>query len=338
MMRGWILRESPGTYEWAELPVPEPGPEDVRLRVAASSLNHMDLWLTKASPKPALPHVPGCDAVGVVDAVGARVSGVDVGDLVVVNPSVTSEADAARYGNDSPLAPSFGIWGEHCHGGHAEFAVVPGRNVRPLPAGLGLHEAAAFPLVYLTALRMLRRARLSPGMRVLVVGIGAGVSVAAMDIARHLGAEVWVTSRDAAKRETAMAAGVAGVLDSAEPRWNVAADVVVESVGAATWRQSLGALAPGGRLVVCGATSGGTVEINLPRLFFKQHEIIGSTMGSYEEFDMLLGMIADGLPVRVDSVHDVSRYPEALRRMSEGRHLGKIVLDHGVALEGRIAP
>jgi NADPH:quinone reductase-like Zn-dependent oxidoreductase len=127
-------------------------------------------------------------------------------------------------------------------------------------------------------------------------------------------------------------------VDTADERWSVKADVVVESVGAATWARSLASLAPGGRLVVCGSTSGGSVEIGLPRLFFKQHEIIGSTMGSYEEFDLLLGLIDEGLPVRVDSVHDIGAYPEALRRMDEGRHLGKIVLDHGVSRSGDERP
>ena len=175
---------------------------------------------------------------------------------------------------------------------------------------------------------MLRRARLQAGHTVLVVGIGSGVSCAALAIARHLGADVVATSRSAAKREQALAMGAVAAIDSAAERWPVAADVVVESVGRATWAQSLRSLRPGGRLVVCGGTSGSDVEVNLPRLFFKQHEIIGSSMGSYQEFAELTALVDKGLDVHVDRVFPLADYTAALAHLEAGEQLGKVVLDH----------
>ena len=330
-MDAWILDESPGTYRWGTMPDPEPGPDEVRIRVVASALNHMDLWVTRGMPKPPLPHVPGCDAAGIVDALGSTVTGLSVGDEVVVNPAVSPVEEIIEWGNDSPMAPGFKIWGEHCRGGHATFAIVPARNVRPRPAGRTWVECAAFPLAHLTALRMLERARLAAGETVLVVGIGSGVSTAALAIAKWMGANVVVTSRDPAKREQAIALGADAAIDTAADRWDVKAHVVVESVGPATWEKSMRSLAPGGRLVVCGGTSGPRVQVDLPRLFFKQHEIIGSSMGSYQEFDRLVGLMERGLPVAVDGVHPLGDYPRALERLEAGQHLGKIVIDHGGA-------
>jgi NADPH:quinone reductase-like Zn-dependent oxidoreductase len=328
-MKAWILDESPGGYRWGDIEPPPLGPDDVRVRVMASALNHMDLWVTRGLPRPPLPHVPGCDATGVVAEVGPSVSTVAVGDEVVVHPGVSPLADIVALGDDSPMGPGFRIVGEHRWGGHAEFVTVPERNLVRRPTGVSWEECAAYPIAYLTAWRMLRRARARAGETVLVVGIGSGVSCAALAIARHMGCRVEVTSRDAAKREQAMALGAAAAHDSASDRWPVQAHVVIESVGPATWQQSVRSLRPGGRLVVCGGTSGPTVELNLPRLFFKQFEIIGSTMGSHGEFDEVTRLVAQGLPVRVDGVYPVSEYPEALRRLESGQQLGKIVLRHG---------
>ncbi|MGE0307583.1 MAG: zinc-binding dehydrogenase [Acidimicrobiia bacterium] len=327
-MDAWILDQSPGSYRWGAIEPPELGPLDVRVEVKASALNHMDLWVTKAMPKPHLPHIPGCDVVGVVDAVGPLVTNAKPGDEVVINPAVSPIEDVVALGNDSPMGPGFGILGEHRWGGHGEFIVVPSHNVVPKPAGRSWVECAAYPLAYLTALRMLRRARLTAGETVVVVGIGSGVSCAALTLARWMGAEVHATSRSAAKRDQAIALGAAAVHDSAADRWPVQADVVIESVGPATWDQSVRALKPGGRLVVCGGTSGSSVQLNLPRLFFKQIEIIGSTMGSYEEFAILTSLIDRGLPVIVDRVYPLDDYPSALARLESSEQLGKIVLDH----------
>jgi NADPH:quinone reductase-like Zn-dependent oxidoreductase len=326
-MDAWVLQESPGAYTWGQVATPEVGDDDVRVRPVASALNHMDLWVTRGLPKPHLPHVPGCDVAGVVESVGARVSHVAVGDEVVVNPAVSPIEAVVEHGNDSPLGKGFGILGEHRWGGHGELVVVPGRNVGPKPAGRSWEECAAYPLATLTAHRMLRRARLQAGESVLIVGIGGGVSAAALSLAVRSGAVVYATSRDDAKRRRAVELGAADAFDSNE-RFPVSVDVVVESVGPATWDNSVRALKPGGRLVVCGGTSGPKVELNLPRLFFKQIEIIGSTMGSYQEFAQVTALVAQGLPVQVDEVFDLADYPKALARLEAGEQLGKVVLRH----------
>ena len=327
-MRAWILDESPGSYREGDIADPPVGPGDVAVRPVATALNHMDLWLTRGLPKPHLPHVPGCDVAGVVEEVGSEVTGVSPGDEVVVNPAVSPVEAIVAHGIDSPLAPGFQILGEQRWGGHADRVVVPARNVVPRPAGRDWEECAAYPLATLTAWRMLRRARLAAGETVLVVGIGGGVSTAALGLALRLGATVYATSRDEAKRRRAVSLGAADAFDS-EADWPVAADVVVESVGPATWDRSVRALRPGGRLVVCGATSGPKVELNLPRLFFKQIEVIGSTMGSYPEFDQVTRLVCQGLPVQVDEVFARAEYPQALERLARGEQLGKLVLRHG---------
>lgn len=327
-MDAWILDDAPGEYRWGEIADPEPGPGDVRIRPVASALNHMDLWVTKGLPRPPLPHVPGCDVAGVVESVGAGVEGVSPGDEVVVNPSVSCGTCRWCLAGDSPLCPAFGIVGEHRWGGHGGLLVVPSRNVVPRPANRTWEECAAYPLAGVTAWRMLRRARLHAGETLLVVGVGGGVSAMGLLLGVAMGARVFTTSRDAAKREAAVAMGAEAAFDSNED-WPVKADVVFENVGPATWERSFRALAKGGRLVTCGGTSGPTVELNLPRLFFGQFEIIGSTMGSYREFEEVTGLVARGLPVPVDEVVDgLAGYPSALARLSSAAQLGKIVIRH----------
>jgi zinc-binding alcohol dehydrogenase/oxidoreductase len=326
-MRAWILDDSPGTYRDGDIDAPPVAADDVRVRPVTSALNHMDLWVTRGLPRPPLPHVPGCDVAGVVETVGEAVAHVRPGDEVVVNPAVSPLEAIVAHGVDSPLGGGLQIVGEHRWGGHADLVVVPGRNVVPRPAGRTWEECAAYPLATLTAWRMLRRARVTAGESVLIVGIGGGVSTAALALARRLGATVYATSRDAAKRRRSVEAGAAEAFDS-EADWPVKVDVVVESVGPATWDRSVRALRPGGRLVVCGGTSGAEVALDLPRLFFKQIEIIGSTMGSYPEFDQVTRLVEHDLPVQVDEVFDRADYPEALERLRRGEQLGKVVLRH----------
>ena len=328
-MQSWILDESPGHYRFGSLDIAPPATGEVRVRVVASALNHMDLWVTKGLPRPRVPHVPGADGAGVVESVGEGVDSVAVGDEVVLNPAVSCRRCAVCLAGESPLCPSFGILGEHRWGAHGELVVVPAENVVPKPDGLGWPEAAAYPLVYLTAWRMLRRARLVAGETMLVVGVGGGVSSAGLALGVAMGAQVHATSRDEAKRRRALEMGAIDAFDSGDD-FPVKADVVFENVGAATWDRSLRALAPGGRLVTCGGTAGSKVELSLPRLFFKQHEIIGSTMGSYAEFDQVTRLVAGGrVPVVVDEVLEgVERFPEALDRLERGDQLGKIVLLH----------
>ena len=327
-MQAWVLDESPGRYRFASVALAPPGPDEVKVRLVASALNHIDLWLTRGLPKPVTPHVPGADGAGVVTAVGAGVEGVADGDEVVVNPAFSCRRCVTCLAGESPLCPSFGIVGEHRWGTHAQEVVVPAANVVGRPPGLDWPEAAAYGLCFLTAWRMLRRARLAPGEVLLVVGVGGGVSSAGLVLGRAMGAQVFVTSRDPAKRQRALSLGAVGAFDSGED-FAVAADVVLENVGAATWSRSLRALAPGGRLVTCGGTAGSSVEISLPRLFFKQHEILGSTMGSYAEFDQATTMVAGGVPVLVDEVVEgLDLLPQALARLEAGEQLGKIVLRH----------
>ncbi len=326
-MDAWILDESPGSYRWGSIDTPEPGHGEVRVRPVASALNHMDLWLTRGRPKPHLPHVPGCDVAGTIDAVGAGVE-LEVGAEVVVNPAVSTLDAVVHLGNDAPVGRGFQILGEQRWGGHADGVVVPARNIVPRPAGRTWEECAAYPLATLTAYRMLRRARLAAGETVLVVGIGGGVSMAALALALRMGAEVYVTSRDQAKVDQAVALGATAGFDSSDESWPVKAHVVVESVGPATWDASIRSLHPGGRLAVCGGTSGQKVEVDLPKLFFKQIEIIGSTMGSHEEFDAVTRLVELGLPVAVDQVFDRADYPDALERLRSGDQLGKVVLRH----------
>jgi len=327
-MQAWILDDSPGSYRFGEIDAPEPGADDVVVRPVTSALNHMDLWVTRGLPKPSLPHVPGCDVAGTVAALGAGVVGVSVGDEVVVNPAVSTLEAIVTLGNDSPLGRGFGIVGEQRWGGHGEMVAVPSRNVVPRPSNRSWAECAAYPLATLTAHRMLRRARLRSGETVLIVGIGGGVSMAALALSVWTGARVYVTSRDRDKIDAAIAMGAIDGFDSGHDRWPVKADVVVESVGPATWEQSVSALVPGGRLVVCGGTSGPEVTVNLPKLFFKQIEIIGSTMGSHQEFAEVTAMVDHGLPVAVDTTFGIADYPLALERLEAGKQLGKIVLEH----------
>ncbi len=326
-MDAWILDESPGAYRWGSVADPQVGPDDVAVRPMASALNHMDLWLTKGRPKPRLPHVPGCDVAGIVTDVGGEVRDIEVGAEVVLNPAVSPLEAVVALGSDSPLGRGFQILGEQRWGGHSERVIVPARNVLPRPPGRTWEECAAYPLATLTAWRMLRRARLVAGERCLIVGVGGGVSAAALHLAVHMGAEVHVTSREPAKREAALALGAVGAYDSMAD-WPVKAHVVIESVGPATWDRSVGALLPGGRLAVCGGTSGQDVSVNLPKLFFKQIEIIGSTMGSYSEFAAVTALVAQGLPISVDSTYGLDDYPEALARLETAAQLGKVVLSH----------
>jgi NADPH:quinone reductase-like Zn-dependent oxidoreductase len=221
--------------------------------------------------------------------------------------------------------------GEHSWGAHGESVIVGSANLVRKPAATTWEVAAAYGLCGLTAFRMLQRARLEAGETVLVVGAGGGVATAAIALAVRMGATVITTSREAAKRERALSLGASQALATPAPggaALGVKADVVVDSAGAPTWAVSVGALNPGGRLVTCGGTGGGKVELSLPRLFFGQHELIGSSMGTFEDFARLTEMVSSGLPVAVDSTYPLSEYPEALGRLSSGAQFGKVVLRH----------
>lgn len=326
-MLAWHLTESPGRYEWGEVPTPEAGPGQVRIRVRASAMNHMDLWLTTGLPKPPrFPHVPGNDVAGVVDQVGEGVTDWVPGDEVVVNTALVP-AEALEMGVDSVLHPDMKLLGEHCWGGHGEYCVVPAHNLERKPENRTWAEVASYPVCGTTAWRLLRRARLQPGETVLVTGIGGGVATWAMLLAKHMGARVFATSRDEEKRERAIELGADDAFDSNAP-YPVRSDVVVDSIGPATWEHAFRTLRNGGRMCICGGTSGQKVELNLPRLFFKQLDVIGASCGSQQEFRHVTDLVADGLPVIVDEVMPLERYPDALEKLRTASQLGKIVLEH----------
>jgi len=334
-MRAWYLNDTngPDSYILGELETPEPGPEGVRVRLRASALNHLDLWTSLGAPAPkSFPHVTGADGAGTIDAVGADVIGWTVGDEVVVDPSIPHgpPTDGIPYGG------LLGILGEHEWGTLAEYVIVPASNLITKPPSLDWHRAAAYGLVTGTAYRMLRRARLSAGDVLLVVGVGGGVSSAGMSIGQVLGADVYVTSTKPHKIERALALGAKGGFDSTgefakelKAAAGRGADVVLENVGPATWNQSMRALALGGRLVTCGSTTGPNVEVSVPALFFKHHEILGSTMFDRDDFEAVTAMVGSGeLAVHVDEVFAFNELPAALARMAAGEQLGKIVIDH----------
>ena len=335
-MRAWYLNETngPDSYSFGEVPTPEAGPGEVRVALKTSGLNHLDLWVSRGMPAPpSFPHVSGADGAGVVDQVGDGVDGVALGDEVVVDPSLScGRCDACRSG-DIVYCRSYGILGEHHPGTMGEYVVVPAANVLPKPAGLSWEEAGTFGLVTGTAHRMLRRARIDEGSRVLVVGVGGGVSSAAVGLATALGATVWVTSRDEAKIERAKELGALGGFDSTGPfskevkAATGGVDAVIENVGAPTWEQSMRSLVPGGRLVTCGATGGTTVEVSVPFLFFKQLELIGSTMFTHDEFAEVLDLVGSGrVPVLVDSVVPFDEADRAIGRLESGEQFGKLVI------------
>jgi zinc-binding alcohol dehydrogenase/oxidoreductase len=327
-MQAWLLDQSPGAYRYGEVDLPEPGPGEVWARVVTSALNHLDLWMRKAMPKPPLfPMVPGCDGAGTVDAVGEGVTLWRVGDEVIINPSFACGRCLQCLSDRSVFCPKFGIMGEHYWGAHGELVVVREANLVAKPPALSWEAASAYPLCGLTVYRMLQRARLAAGETLLVVGAGGGVGSAALAIGQQMGARVYVTSRDPAKRAHALELGALGAFPSDE-KVPLKADVVVDTVGSPTWAFSMGALVPGGRLVTCGGTGGGKVELNVAKLFFGQYEIMGSTMGTFREFEELTRLVTAGLPVQVDSVYPLADYPSALDRMEAGAQFGKVVLRH----------
>lgn len=323
-----------------DIPVPElRAPTDVRVRVRAAALNHLDLFVVRGLPGVTItpPWILGADAVGDVDAVGSAVGDIAPGARVVINPGVSDRTcDYCREG-EQPLCPRFQLLGEHRCGTLAEYVVVPAANVRAIPAGIPVAQAAAFTLATLTAWRMVvTRARVQARENVLIWGIGGGVAVAALQICKSLGAKVWVTSGSDEKLARARALGadetlnhrrddVARVIRERTAKRGV--DVVVDDVGAATWKQSLAALGKRGRLVTCGATSGPMVETDVRRLFWNQWTIMGSTMGNDAELDAVVGRLrARELFPPVDATFPLSRAREAFERLESPTRFGKIVV------------
>jgi len=326
-----------------DVPVPEIArPTNVRVRVVGAALNRLDLFVVAGLPGISIspPWILGADAAGIVESVGPEVRAVRVGDRVAINPGVSDgTCEYCRRGEQS-LCLRFAILGEHRPGTIAEFVVVPDRNVRRIPSTLGFEEAAGFTLATLTAWRMVvTRARVQAGEDVLIWGIGGGVALAALAICRRIGARVWVTSSSETKLARARGLGAHETLNHLqvdvgavirERTGKRGVDVVIDNVGAATWKHSLGALGRGGRLVTCGGTSGPTVETDVRRLFWNQWTIMGSTMGNEAEFDAITNLLAGGelVPV-VDSVHHLRDARAAFTRLASGEQFGKVVIRVG---------
>ena len=322
-----------------DLPVPElRAPSDVRVRVHAAALNHLDVFVVGGLPGVTITPrwILGADATGVVDAAGPE-AGVRPGETVVINPGLSCRTCAYCAAGEHPLCVRFGLLGEHHPGTFAEYVVVPAANVRAVPPAIPAAERAAFTLATLTAWRMLvTRARLRPGEDVLIWGIGGGVALAALQIAKAIGARVWVASGSAEKLARARALGADETLDHTavdvvrELRGRTGKrgmDVVVDNVGQATWARSLGVLGRRGRLVTCGATSGPVVETDVRRLFWNQWSILGSTMGSDAEFDAVAAELRAGrLRPPVDRVYPLAEGRAAFERLEAGAQFGKIVL------------
>ena len=323
-----------------DLPVPElRRPADVRVRVHAAALNHLDLFMLGGLPGITItpPWPVGSDACGVIDAVGSDVSTVRLGDYVVINAGLSDRTCEYCLDGEQPLCPRFGILGEHFPGTTAEYVVVPAANVRAIPASVPSDIAAAFTLATLTAWRMVvSRARVRAGEDVLIWGISGGVSLAALQICKQIGARVWAVSGSDEKLERAKALGADVVLNRTtadigrtvrERTGKRGVDVVVDNVGQAVWRQSLVALGRRGRLVTCGATSGPIVETDVRRLFWNQWTIMGSTMGSDAEFSAIVEELRAGrLLPPVDSTFPLERSVDAFARLESGRQFGKVVI------------
>jgi NADPH:quinone reductase-like Zn-dependent oxidoreductase len=313
----------PEVLRYEEVEDPAPGPGEVLVRLRAASLNHLDLWIRQGLPSVPKPRILGADGAGVVAALGEGADTFSEGDRVVLNPGLD---DGAR------------ILGEHMDGTHAELVAVPAEYVHPIPGGLSFEEAAAFPLVFETAYRMLvTKARIEEGEWVLLWGIGSGVALAAFVIAKALGARTLVTSSSAEKLARAAELGADATVNHAED--DVAAavkeatggrgvNVVIEHVGEATWKTSLQSAAPNARVVVCGATSGPNPPAQLHRIWWKQLAVYGSTMGTREDFKGAYELIARGAaqPI-VDRVFPLEQAAAAHEYLEEGRQFGKVVLE-----------
>ncbi len=345
-MRACVLTATGGIQHLHITDVPDaPAPKagEVRVAIRAAALNHLDLFVMDGLPGGAkqLPHIVGADGAGVVDAIGSDVVNVRPGDRVMLNPGISDyTCEFCRAGEHS-LCVNYRLLGEHLPGTVAELVSVPAHNVvriPPVSPELTWAEAAAFSLVTLTAWRMLvTRAQLKSSETALIWGIGGGVSLAALRIAKLLDARVIATSSDDAKLAAAKQLGADVTLNHRTQKvaQEVRAltnkrgvDVVVENVGAATWDDSLRCLRRGGRLVTCGATSGPQVSLDLRRLFWHQWSLLGSTMGNAAEYAEIVRRLSQGqLRPIVDRVYPMAQARQAFERLSKGEQLGKVVVE-----------
>ena len=329
----------PENLKLQDVPDPTIGPDEVLVRVKACALNHLDLLVREGIPalKTPLPFWTGCDIAGDVAEVGAAVKHVKVGDRVAVNPNLTcGRCEFCIQGQDS-LCVRYGILGEHVPGGMAELVRVHGANVLAIPAHVSYEDAASFILVNMTAWRMVvTQGQIRAGQDVLILGVGGGVSSTAVQIAKLAGARVIVTSSSDDKLARARDLGADIGINYTKEDWaklvfdktgRRGVDLVIENVGAATWKQSIRSVKKGGRLVTCGATTGPIGETDIRIVFWNQISIIGSTMGTRKDFNDVMGLLFDGrLKPLVDEVVPLAEGAAAQQRLAEGKQFGKIVL------------
>jgi zinc-binding alcohol dehydrogenase/oxidoreductase len=309
---------------YREIDERSPGAGEVSVRLKTAGLNHRDLFVLQRHQPGEPPLIIGSDGAGVIDSVGDKVVGVEVGDEVVINPGLGWDEKS-----DAPPA-EFDIIGLPGHGTFAEKIIVPIENVEIKPEHLSWEEAGVLSLAALTAYRALfTRGQVQPGMKVFIPGIGSGVATFLLQFAKAAGAIVYVTSRSKEKCERAMELGACKAIDSNED-WEQALagekmDLVIESVGAATFNQSVKQLRKGGTIVTFGASAGDVVQFNLRDFFYGQYNLLGSTMGSREEYKEMLKFISDHKihPV-MDQMFPLEQYSEAFKRLEEARQLGKI--------------
>jgi zinc-binding alcohol dehydrogenase/oxidoreductase len=313
----------PEVLRLEEVPDPVAGPGQVLVRIRAASLNHLDVWVRKGLPSVPKPRILGADGAGVVEALGEGASGPPIGSRVVINPGLD-------HGDRITVV------GEHFDGTHAELIAIDAEQVFPLDDALSFEVGAAFPLVYETAYRMLvTRAAVQEGEWALIWGIGGGVATAAFEICRALGVQTIVTSGSDAKLETARDWGAevtvnhadGDVVAAVKEATGKGVDVVVETVGDATWARSLAAVRPAGRVVVCGATSGPNPPAQLHRFWWKQLDVLGSTMGRREDFLGAYDLVRSGRArVHIDRTFPLREIAAAHERLEAGEQLGKIVI------------
>jgi len=324
--------------EYGDFADPRAGPGDVLVDVKAAALNHLDVWTRRGLPGIDLemPHILGSDAAGIVEDVGEDVSRFEPGDRVAVSAGVNcGHCEFCRDGEPT-MCVNFHLLGEHVRGVHAEQAAVPADNLVPVPEGVDWEVAGSVSLVFQTAWRMLvTRADLQPGEDILVLGASGGVGHAALQIADYVGATVYATASSEQKREYARELGATAAIDYEsddfadeirELTGGRGVDVVVDHVGAATWKQSLKSLAKGGRVVTCGATTGPNPETDLNRIFWNQLEVIGSTMGTHGEVDDVLELVWQGeFGTRIRETLPMSETARAHEMLENREGFGKVV-------------
>jgi NADPH:quinone reductase-like Zn-dependent oxidoreductase len=337
-----VVFEKPGgpeVLEYRDVPDPVPGPDEALIEVKACGINHLDLWVRAGlrGLDIQMPHILGNDIVGVVHTVGAAVMNLKPGDKTLVLPTLScGVCDACRNGDDN-LCRDYDVLGRRRNGGYAQLVTVPARNCLPYPENLDWPQAAAMPLVFLTAWHMLiGRAGLKAGEDCLVIGAGSGVGSAAIQVAKLHGARVIATAGSAEKRERAKALGADDVVDHSATDWSKevrtltgkkGADVVFEHVGGAVFEQAVASLAKNGRLVTCGATLGSKVSLDINLLFGRHLTLLGSWMGRRSDLNDVLRHVASGaLKPVVDSVRPLAGARAAHERIEAREHFGKLVL------------